>query len=89
MSSLSGKSAIVTGSTSGIGLGIAERLAAAGARVLLNGFGDPTEIEAIRSRLAERSGVDVDYCYADLTDIDQIQRLFAFANEFSEAWTSW
>ena len=45
MPSLAGKSAIVTGSTSGIGLGIAERLAAAGARVLLNGFGDPIEIE--------------------------------------------
>ena len=80
MSSLAGKSAVVTGSTSGIGLGIAERLAAAGVRVLLNGFGDPTEIEAIRSRLAERYDVDVHYHDADLTHIDQIQRLVAFAN---------
>ena len=66
MSSLAGKSAIVTGSTSGIGLGIAGRLAAAGARVMLNGFGDPAEIEAIRGQLAERTGVDVQYCDADL-----------------------
>jgi 3-hydroxybutyrate dehydrogenase len=53
MSALAGKSAIVTGSTSGIGLGIAEKLAAAGVRILMNGLGDPTAIEAIRSRLAE------------------------------------
>ena len=79
MPSLAGKSAVVTGSTSGIGLGIAERLAAAGARVLLNGFGDPKEIEAIRCRFAERFGVDVNYCYADLTHVDQIQCLVQFA----------
>ena len=81
MSSLSGRSAIVTGSTSGIGLGIAGRLAAAGARVLLNGFGEPAEIEAIRTQLAERTGVDVHYCDADLTRVDDIHRLFSTANE--------
>jgi len=79
MSSLAGKSAIVTGSTSGIGLGIAERLASSGARVVLNGFGDPSEIEEIRGQLAERSGVDVKHCYADLTHIDEIKNLFSFA----------
>jgi 3-hydroxybutyrate dehydrogenase len=79
MSSLAGKSAVVTGSTSGIGLGIAERLAAAGVRVLLTGFGDPTEIEAIRGGIAERYDLEVFYCDADLTYIDQIQRLFSFA----------
>ncbi len=46
---LSGKSAIVTGSTSGIGLGIARGLAASGANIMLNGFGDAQEIEAIRA----------------------------------------
>ena len=51
---LSGKSAIVTGSTSGIGLGIARGLAASGANVMLNGFGDPQEIEAIRERSRQR-----------------------------------
>ena len=56
---LSGKSAIVTGSTSGIGLGIARGLAASGANVMLNGFGDAAEIEAIRARrspTAQRQG---------------------------------
>jgi 3-hydroxybutyrate dehydrogenase len=43
---LSGKSAIVTGSTSGIGLGIARRLAAAGANVMVNGLGDPSQVDA-------------------------------------------
>ena len=81
MPTLAGKSAIVTGSTSGIGLGIAERLSAAGARVLLNGFGDPTEIDEIRTRLTQRSGVDVDYCDADLTHVDEIQRLVSYANQ--------
>jgi 3-hydroxybutyrate dehydrogenase len=81
MSSLAGRSAIVTGSTSGIGLGIAGSLAAAGARVLLNGFGDPTELEAIRSRLGEKTGVDVQYYNADLTHVYEIERLFSFAKE--------
>ena len=49
---LNGKTAIVTGSTSGIGLGIAEALAQAGANIVLNGFGDTMEIEHIRCDLA-------------------------------------
>jgi 3-hydroxybutyrate dehydrogenase len=84
MSVLAGKSAIVTGSTSGIGLGIAEKLAAAGARVLLNGFGDPAAIEAIRSRLAGQYDVVVRYHDADLTVPEQILKLVAFANQASD-----
>jgi 3-hydroxybutyrate dehydrogenase len=80
MSALAGKSAIVTGSTSGIGLGIAERLAAAGVRLLLTGFGEPATIEASRSRLAEEYDVEVRYHYADLSVPDQLHRLFALAN---------
>src|SRR5688572_13789853 len=48
---LNGKVALVTGSTSGIGLAIARAFAAEGARVMLNGFGDPSEIEAIKAEL--------------------------------------
>ena len=69
---LSGKSAIVTGSTSGIGLGIAQALAAAGANLTLNGFGEAAEIERLRAGLAERSGVTVRYCDADMSQGDEV-----------------
>ena len=55
MSQLSGKTALVTGSTSGIGLSIAEAFAAAGANVVLNGFGEAEEIEAARTGLEANS----------------------------------
>jgi NAD(P)-dependent dehydrogenase (short-subunit alcohol dehydrogenase family) len=58
LGSLTGKSAIVTGSTSGIGKGIAEALAGAGANVLLNGFGDAAEIEKQRAALAASAKVE-------------------------------
>jgi 3-hydroxybutyrate dehydrogenase len=45
---LQGKTALVTGSTSGIGLGIAKALAAQGANIILDGFGSPSEIESLR-----------------------------------------
>ncbi|MEW6037899.1 MAG: 3-hydroxybutyrate dehydrogenase [Pseudomonadota bacterium] len=70
-----GKVAVVTGSTSGIGLGIAEALAGAGARVVLNGFGDAAEIEALRVRLAETHGVGVIYDGADMSRPDEIERM--------------
>ena len=56
---LKGKNAVVTGSTSGIGLGIAEAFAAEGINLVLNGFGDAAEIETIRSRIAANFGVKV------------------------------
>ena len=55
--SLKGKVALVTGSTSGIGLGVAEALAAAGASIMLNGFGDAERIEALRASFEPRFGV--------------------------------
>jgi len=58
---LEGRSAIVTGSTSGIGLGIATALASAGAAVMLNGFGDPQDIESNREALSGDNDVDVAY----------------------------
>ena len=66
------RNAVVTGSTSGIGLGIADALAGAGMNVMLNGFGDVDEIEAHRSRLADTHGVDVGYSGADMAVPDQI-----------------
>jgi 3-hydroxybutyrate dehydrogenase len=69
---LTGRSAIVTGSTSGIGLGIATALAHAGAGVTLNGFGDPQEIERIRAGLAERTGVAVRHSGADMSRGDEV-----------------
>ncbi|HEX9390708.1 MAG TPA: 3-hydroxybutyrate dehydrogenase [Usitatibacteraceae bacterium] len=64
---LSGKSALVTGSTSGIGEGIARVLAGAGANVMLNGFGDAAEIEKLRASMAAEFGVKVVYSGADMS----------------------
>jgi 3-hydroxybutyrate dehydrogenase len=65
---LAGRVALVTGSTSGIGLGIARALAAAGADVILNGLGDPDAIERTRAGLADDHGVRVAYDGANLID---------------------
>jgi 3-hydroxybutyrate dehydrogenase len=72
---LQGKTAIVTGSTSGIGLGIAEAFAAAGAHVVLNGFGKPEEIEKIRSELSAKHGVEAIYSPADMTKPAEIRSM--------------
>jgi 3-hydroxybutyrate dehydrogenase len=67
-----GKTALVTGSTSGIGLGIAKRLAADGANIVLNGFGDASEIERIAKSLKEESRVGVLYDGADMSKADAV-----------------
>jgi 3-hydroxybutyrate dehydrogenase len=72
---LKGKNALVTGSTSGIGLGIAEGLAAQGVNLVLNGFGDAKEIEALRAGLAAKFGVKVLYDGADMSKADQIEAM--------------
>jgi 3-hydroxybutyrate dehydrogenase len=72
---LKGKSAIVTGSTSGIGLGIARALGAAGANLMLNGFGDAAEIEALRAGLAKEFGIKVAYSGADMSKPDQVHAM--------------
>ena len=77
---LRGKSAVVTGSTSGIGKVTAERLAAAGANVMLNGFGDAKDIEAFRAGL-EKGGVKAAYHGADMTKPAEIASLIAEATK--------
>ena len=78
---LSGKTTLITGSTSGIGLAIAKGLAAQGAKIMLNGFGDAAEIEKVRADLAAEHGVEVRFNGADLTKADQIEALFKDIND--------
>jgi len=71
--------AVVTGSTSGIGLGIAEALACEGIDIVLNGFGDAHEIEALRERLAEEAGVRVTYTGADMSQPAEVRGMITRA----------
>ena len=75
--SLKVKVALVTGSTSGIGQGIAESLAAEGVAVMLNGFGDAAAIEALRASTADKFHVKVGYSGADISKPDQVTALVA------------
>ncbi len=79
MAALEGKTALVTGSTSGIGRGIAEHLAAQGCNMVLNGFGEAAGIEAQRAELAEAAGVEVTYSGADMSLPEQIAAMIAEA----------
>jgi 3-hydroxybutyrate dehydrogenase len=72
---LEGKVAIVTGSTSGIGLGIARGLAAAGTSIVLNGFGKQEEIEDTVADLKRSFGVQVAYSGADMSDAASIEEM--------------
>ncbi len=76
---LAGKNAVVTGSTSGIGHAVASALAEAGANVMLNGLGDPGEIEKTRSELAGKTGRTVLFNGADMTKPDEIAAMIAQA----------
>jgi 3-hydroxybutyrate dehydrogenase len=72
---LKGKAAVVTGSTSGIGLAIARALASDGADVMLNGFGDAAAIDALRKEVAKETGVRVAYDGADMSKPAEIARM--------------
>lgn len=74
---LKSKVAIVTGSTSGIGLGIAKELARLGPDLVLNGFGDPGEIETIRGGIEREHGVRVIYDAADMSKEQAVRGLIA------------
>jgi len=75
--SLKGKVALVTGSTSGIGLGIARALGAEGADLMLNGFGDAGKIEELRAGMAKEFGVRVGYSGADISKPAEIAAMVA------------
>ncbi len=76
---LNGKTALVTGSTSGIGLGIAEKLAAQGANVILNGFGDVDAPKASVLAAGKAHGVKVGYHGADMSKPTEIEAMMAYA----------
>ncbi len=74
--SLKGKTALITGSTSGIGYGIAKQFASQGANIVMNGFGDPQEIDIARIALEEH-GIKAIYSAADMTKPDEIVEMIA------------
>lgn len=79
---LKGKTALVTGSTSGIGLGIATALAQQGANVVLNGFGEPQVIAAAKAQVlaaGSSHGIAVDYHGADMSKASEIEAMMTFA----------
>jgi 3-hydroxybutyrate dehydrogenase len=80
--SLKGKVALVTGSTSGIGEGIARALAADGADVMLNGFGDAAKIDELRADIVAASGVRVSYSGADISKPAAIAAMVAETEEY-------
>ncbi|CAH0349949.1 MAG: 3-hydroxybutyrate dehydrogenase [Sphingobium sp.] len=76
---LQGKTALITGSTSGIGLAYAKTLAGQGANIVINGFGDKDAIEKERVALEQASGAKALYSGHDLTKVDQIEAMMAEA----------
>ena len=77
---LSGQTAVITGSTSGIGAALAEGLAKSGADIVLNGLGDAGEVETLRARLAAEHGVTCLYHPANMLKPDEIADLITFAH---------
>ncbi|WP_220459635.1 3-hydroxybutyrate dehydrogenase [Rugamonas fusca] len=76
---LAGKTALVTGSTSGIGLGMARALAAEGANIVFNGFGDAAEIDKLQADVAREFKVQTAYHNADMSKPAEIEAMMAFA----------
>ncbi|HEY8190890.1 MAG TPA: 3-hydroxybutyrate dehydrogenase [Alphaproteobacteria bacterium] len=82
---LKGKTALITGSTSGIGFGIAKAMAGAGANIVLNGLGDAREIESLRAGLEKDYAVTAVYHGADMLKPDQIRDMCAAAAKITGA----
>ena len=80
-SMLSGKTAVVTGSTSGIGLGIARSLAEQGANIVFNGFGDAQQIEKLYTDVGSEFGVQTAYHNADMSKPAEIEAMMKFATD--------
>jgi 3-hydroxybutyrate dehydrogenase len=78
---LKSKTAVITGSTSGIGLAIARALAAEGANIMINGFGAPADIETERAKLENEFGVKAAYSAADMTKPAEIAGMVAEAEK--------
>jgi 3-hydroxybutyrate dehydrogenase len=78
-SMLSGKTALVTGSTSGIGLGIARCLAEQGANIVFNGFGDAQQVEKLYTDVGREFGVQTAYHNADMSKPAEIEAMMKFA----------
>ena len=85
---LKGKTALITGSTSGIGAGYAKALAAEGAAVMINGFGDDGEIETLRQELESLSGAKALYSNADMTKPEKSGRCAVIAQTSWDPWIS-
>ena len=80
-SMLSGKTALVTGSTSGIGLGIARTLAQQGANIVFNGFGDAQQIEKLYREVGQEFGVQTAHHNADMSRPAEIEAMMKFAED--------
>ncbi len=78
---LSGKTALVTGSTSGIGLGLARSLAQQGANIVFNGFGDAQQIEKLYTEIGREFDVQTAYHNADMSKSGEIEEMMQFAQE--------
>ena len=76
---VAGKTAVITGSNSGIGLGVAREMAKAGANVVLNSFTDRDEDHALAAQIAEEFGVEAKYVAADMSKADDCRRLIVDA----------
>jgi 3-hydroxybutyrate dehydrogenase len=81
MSNLRGRTAVVTGSTTGIGLAIAQSFAKAGVNIVINGFGNPDDIEKERSRIEADFGVKAIYSPADMTRPAEIGEMISFGEK--------